>query len=84
MTTTTGNAWEVKRLGRDSYSVRHRRDSGAWETPSYGGWDGHDGALHALFCSGVSEATAKRMLDLAAPGKLVRLHAGEVEVLDLN
>lgn len=85
MTNKTGYAWEVKRRAGDSYSVRHRRESGIWETPSYGGWDGYDGALHALFSSGVSETTAKEMLDRAAHRKLVRLEGGgEIEVLNLG
>lgn len=84
MATTTGWAWEVKLNERGDYSVRHRTERGIWETPSCGGWNGYDGALHALFSSGTSETTAKEMLTLVVPGKLVRLENCEIKVLDLR
>jgi hypothetical protein len=75
--TMAAYAWEVSRCGNDSYSVRFRRESGVWETPSYGGWKGREGALHALYRSGVTDRTAIEMLAAAVPGKLVRLEGGE-------
>ena len=75
--------WELKRFADDRYSVRHQREDGVWETPSNGGWKGRDGAMHALFSSGATETTAKEMLRLSAPGKLVRLqNGGEIQVLN--
>src|SRR5579864_6770936 len=81
----TGYAWEVKCYGSQRYSVRHRRESGDWETPSNGGWSGRTGAEHALLSSGVTEATSREMLKLASPGKTVRLsNCDEIEVLNLS